>query len=124
MGFVVKPVEAIACLDELEREFLRVGVGRCKYLEDKSQLAAFLCLGIRAVSLLRRVVQLLAPDTLDSFDAVQRSFQETWQLQFEFRLVDSRSKAATWVAGQGGSWHADRKKLDGSMESLGRSCPN
>lgn len=103
---------AVACLNELEAEYLRVGAERCKCLEEKTQLSAFLFLGIRCVSLLKAMLGLLRPDSLDAYDSVRRAFLESWMLQFEFRLADTNPKAGKWFLGDAGTWAADKKKLD------------
>lgn len=123
MPFTVKQNRAVECLDELEREFLRVGADRCRCLEEPSQLTAFLRLGVRVVSLLRGMLPLLSPDTLDSFDTVRRAFLETWQLQFEFRLVSSEEKVRRWFEGRSESWSPDPKKIADFVEGLGRNPP-
>jgi len=105
------------CLDELECEYLKVGVEHCKGLEDHSQLSSFLMLGIRSVCLLRGMLRLADPQFLDSYDSVRRSFIESWQLQFEFKLRDSAAKAQKWLEGQQ-EWQADRRKLEGLIAKL------
>jgi hypothetical protein len=99
------------CLDELESEYLKAGIEKCKGLEDHSQLSAFLMLGIRSICLLRGMLRLAEPEFLDAFDSVRRSFIESWQLQFEFKIRDSKTKAQKWLEGQQ-EWQADRKKLE------------
>src|ERR1700681_3591996 len=86
------------CLDELEQEYLKVGIDHCKRLEDHNQLSAFLMVGIRSICLLRGMLRLSDPQFLDSYDSVRRSFIESWQLQFEFKLRDSTQKAQKWIA--------------------------
>jgi len=98
------------CLDELECEYLKVRVEHCKGLEDHSQLSSFLMLGIRSVCLLRGMLRLADPQ-------VRRSFIESWQLQFEFKLRDSATKAQKWLEGQQ-EWQADRRKLEGLIAKL------
>ena len=115
-NFPLDKERALSCLYELETEYLRVGTERCKSLEDRTQLSAFLLLGVRAVSLLRAMLRLLQPDTLDAYDAVRRTFIETWQLQFEFRLGDSASKVQKWFQGDAESWKSDKHKLERYME--------
>lgn len=111
------------CLDELEREFLRVGREKCNRLEDRSQLSAFFRLGVRAVSLLRGMGCLLELRTLDSFQSVHRAFFETWQLQFEFRLADSSDKVVGWFHGHNDSWTPNLKKVAAEIQRLGRGRP-
>ncbi len=105
------------CLDELEHEYLRLGIEHCKGLEDHSQLSAFLLVGIRSICLLRGMLRLADAQFLDSYDSVRRSFIESWQLQFEFKLRDSTAKAQKWLEGQP-VWQADRKKLEAVIEKL------
>lgn len=112
------------CLDELEREFLRVGAEKCKHLAEPSQLSAFFRVGLRAVSLLRGMYLLLSADALDSYDPVRRAFWESWQLQFEFRIVNSGTKAAKWFETKTKFWEADTKKLADFVESLQHGRPN
>jgi hypothetical protein len=105
------------CLDELEQEYLRVGIDHCKGFEDHSQLSAFLMVGIRSICLLRGMLRLCNPQFLDSYDSVRRSFIESWQLQFEFRLQDSTAKAQKWLEQQP-EWQANRKKLETVIKKL------
>jgi hypothetical protein len=105
------------CLDELEHEYLKVGIDHCKGLEDHSQLSAFLMVGIRSICLLRGMLHLCDPQFLDSYDSVRRSFIESWQLQFEFKLRDSTAKAQKWLERQP-EWQADRKKLETVIKKL------
>lgn len=105
------------CLDELEQEYLKFGIDHCKGLEDHSQLSAFLMLGIRSICLLRGMLRLCDPQFRDSYDSVRRSFIESWQLQFEFKLRDSNAKAQKWLERQP-EWQADRKKLEGVIKKL------
>lgn len=106
-----------ACLDELEYEYLGIGVEHCRGFEDHSQLSAFLMLGIRSVCLLRGMMRLADPQFLDSYDSVRRSFIECWQLQFEFKLRDATAKAQKWLERQP-EWQADRKKLETVIAKL------
>lgn len=105
------------CLDELEYEYLKVGVEHCKGLEDHSHLSSFLMLGIRSICLLRGMLRLADPQFLDAYDSVRRSFIESWQLQFEFKLRDSVAKTQKWLEGQQ-EWQADRRKLEGLIAKL------
>jgi hypothetical protein len=105
------------CLSELENEYLRIGTEHCDFLEQRTQLSAFLQLGIRAVSLLRGMLRILEPDFLDSYDPIRRAFIETWQLEYQFRLRDGTSNAQKWLQGDGGSWRPDFQMLE---ESNGR----
>jgi hypothetical protein len=105
------------CLDELKQEYLMVGIDNCKGFEDHSQLSAFLLLGIRSTCLLRGMLHLADPQFLDAYDCVRRSFIESWQLQFEFKLRDATAKAQKWLEGQP-EWQADRKKLEAAIAKL------
>jgi len=115
-NFTLDKEKARCCLYELETEYLRVGGEKCKNLEERTQLSAFLLLGIRSVSLLRAMLHLLRPDTLDAYDAVRRAFLECWQLQFDFRLPDSASKVQKWFQGNADTWKSDKRKLELYME--------
>jgi len=104
-------------LDELEHGYLRVGIEYCKGLDDHSQLSAYLMLGIRSICLLRGMLHLSEPQFLDSYDSVRRSFIESWQLQFDFKMRDSKAKAQKWLERQP-EWQADRKKLEAVIVKL------
>jgi hypothetical protein len=106
------------CLDELETEYLRIGIESCKGLEDHSQLSAFLMLGIRSVCLLRGMLRLGDPQFLDTYDSARRSFIESWQLQFEFKLRDSATKAQKWLEGVPDSWKPEIGKLEALVKKL------
>ncbi len=106
------------CLDELEYEYLKIGVENCEGLEDHSQLSAFLMVGIRSISLLRGMLQLAHPEFLDAYDSVRRSFVESWQLQFELKLRDSATKAQKWLEAQPDTWKVDRATLEASIAKL------
>ena len=112
MSLSLRAEQAMACIDELEREFLRVGANECNCLQDTSQLSAFLRLAVRADSLLRGMLLLLSDGTLDSYDAVRRAYYETWCLQFEFRLKSSSGKVARWFQGQADAWKPDPQRLE------------
>src|ERR1700676_3676656 len=105
------------CLDALEQEYLKVGIDHCNKLEDHSQLSAFLMVGIRSICLLRGMLRLSDPQFLNSYDSVRRSFIESWQLQFEFKLRDSTARAQKWLERQP-EWQADRKKLEAVIKKL------
>ena len=105
------------CLDELEYQYLGIGIEHCKGFEDHSQLSAFLLLGVRSICLLRGMLRLADRQFLDSYDCVRRSFIESWQLQFEFKLRDSTAKAQKWLERQP-EWQADRKKLESVIAKL------
>jgi hypothetical protein len=106
------------CLDELESEYLKIGIEQCKGLEDHSQLSAFLILGIRSICLLRGMLRLADPQFLDAYDTVRRSFIECWQLQFEVNLRESATKAQKWLEGVNDAWKVDRAKLEALIAKL------
>jgi hypothetical protein len=106
------------CLDELEHEYLKVGVEHCKELDDHSHLSAFLMVGIRSICLLRGMLRLADPQFLDAYDSVRRSFIESWQLQFELKFRDSATKAQKWLEGQPDTWKVDRAKLEALIAKL------
>ena len=106
------------CLDELEHEYLKIGVENCKGLEDHSQLSAFLMVGIRSISLLRGMLRLANPGFLDAYDSVRRSFIESWQLQFELKLRHSATKAQKWLESQPDAWKVDRDPLEALIVQL------
>lgn len=107
-----------ACLEELEHQYLRIGVERCKGLEDHSQLSAFLMVGIRSISLLRGMLYLLQSEFLDTYDCVRRSFIESWQLQLELKLRESATKAQKWLESQPDTWKVNRGPLEALIERL------
>jgi hypothetical protein len=109
--------EVAPCLDELESEYLNAGIDHCQGLDDHSHLSAYLMLGIRSICLLRSMFRLADPQFLDAYDSVRRSFVESWQLQFEFKLRDSTAKTQKWLEGQP-EWQADRKKLEALIVKL------
>jgi hypothetical protein len=109
---------AVAILDELEAEYLRLGAALCNHLRDDSQLSAFLLLGLRATSLLKSVLLLIQPTgALAGCDAVERAFLESSQLQLEFRFLDSKTKVAEWFAGNRDSWKSDKGKLNSFFQA-------
>ena len=84
-------------LDELEREYLRIGAESCNYLKTADQLSAFLLCGIGSLSLLRTMLSLLEPNFLDAHSSLHRAFLEAWYLQFEFRFSATEpSRIAKW----------------------------
>ena len=111
------------CLNETEAELLRIGSAKCNKLRDDTQLSAVTFLLLRATSLLRSMLDLVATDQLDSYDAVRRAYLETWLLAFEFRLEDSGPEAAKWHAMRGSSWSADIRKLETFTKSQGIKAP-
>jgi hypothetical protein len=63
------------------------------------------------------MLRLADPQFPDSYDSVRRSFIESWQLQFEFKLRDSAAKVQKWLEGQQ-EWQADRRKLEALVAKL------
>lgn len=110
--------DAGLCLDELESEYLSVGIEHCRGLEDQSHVSAFLILGIRSICLLRGMLRLADPQFLDAYDTVRRSFIESWQLQFEFKIRGSGNKVQKWLVGLPDTWNADRTRLERLVEKL------
>ncbi len=74
--------------------------------------------GIRSICLLRSMLRLAEPEFLDAYDSVRRSFIESWQLQFEFKLRDSATKAQKWLEGKPDAWKVDREKLEALITKL------
>ncbi len=110
--------KALAILNELEAEYLRLGTALCNKLTDESQLSAFLLLGLRCTSLLKSVLHLIQPTTaLAGCDAVERAFLEASHLQLEFRFLDSKTKVAEWFASKGDSWKSDKGKLNSFFQA-------
>jgi hypothetical protein len=44
---------------------------------------------------------------LDAFDAVRRTFFESWHLAFQFRLENTRGEIGRWFALEPDSWSAE-----------------
>jgi hypothetical protein len=110
--------KALAILDELEAEYLRLGTTLCNKLTDESQLSAFLLLGLRSTSLLKSVLLLIQPTTaLAGCDAVERAFLEASHLQLEFRFLDSKKKVDEWFASKSDSWKSDKGKLNSFFQA-------
>jgi len=110
---------AFRCLDEVEAELLNIGSAKCNLLHDETQLSAVIFLLLRATSLFRSMLDLLAREQLDSYDAVRRAYLETWLLAYEFRLEESGRKAAKWHAKRDDSWSPDISKLEAYSKSQG-----
>ncbi len=111
------------CCQEAEKELLRIGAERCKFLTATTQLSAVVLLLLRSISLFRSMIHLLNLEKLDAFDSVRRSFLETWLLAFELRIKDSTTKAAKWHTGQGDSWSADIAKVEAYARSREAKAP-
>jgi hypothetical protein len=88
--------QIVTCLDELERELVRVGGEHCQHLQQQSQLTAVILLLLRSSSLLRSAAQLHRSNDLDAFDAVRRAFFEPWHLAFQFRIENQDRKVERW----------------------------
>jgi hypothetical protein len=114
----------LRCLDEIDGQLLEIGKTKCKSLNDDTQLSAVVTLLFRASSLLRSLLGLLKRGELDSYDVVRRAFYEAWLLAFEFRLLDSRGKAAKWHKGVDPSWSPDISKLQSYSKSQGIDFPS
>ena len=106
-------------LNELEVECLRLGAEQHRYLEDGSQISAFLLLAVRCLSLLRAMLRLLEPDFLDAYDTVRRSFLEAWLLQFEFRLQARSEQATRWLSGDKDAWKPNFKVVEAFFSAVG-----
>ncbi len=115
--------QIIGCLDELDRELLRVGADRCNLLQQQSQLTAVVLLLLRSSSLLRSVVRLYRSGDLDAFDAVRRAFFESWQLTFQFRMENARGEIGRWFAARPDSWSADLQRLEEFARTRGLQVP-
>ena len=110
----------IGYLDESQRELVRIGIVKCARLRDQSQLGAVVLLLIRASSLFRSVLMMLAREQpFDALDAVRRAYLETWLLALEFRLEDSQAKATHWHRGKEKSWSANIQRLMKYSQSQG-----
>lgn len=116
--------EIFDCLEEVERELLRVGGERCDFLQRKNQLSAVILLLLRSASLFRTMTKLLRSEELDAFDAVRRAFLESWHLAFQFRLSDARGQVGRWLAGTPQSWSADIGRLETYARQRGQDAPN
>lgn len=111
-------------LEELEHEYLRVGVERCEYLRKQTQLAGFLLCGIRSLSLLRGMLKLLEPDFLDSHAVLHRAYLECWYMQFEFRRKGaSAEQVANWFRSGSKLYKVDHRKLHAFLVQLGGKVP-
>jgi hypothetical protein len=115
--------QILGCLDELDRELFRVGADQCNFLRQQNQLTAVVLLLLRSSSLLRSVLRLYRSEDLDAFDAVRRSFFESWHLAFQFRLENVRGEIGRWFAGESDSWSADLGRLEEYARSRGLRAP-
>lgn len=115
---------AASCLAELELMYLHVGATHCHQLQDKSQLASFLLLGLRSQSLLRGMLAVLAEATLDAYDPVRRAFFEAWLLQFDFRFKNSKADTVKWFMGEKHSWKAHRRRVEHFFRGRSQPSPN
>jgi len=112
MQFTFEDAEVKNCLDELGKEYLRVGAEKCQNLKDGSHLSAFLLLGVRSISLCYGLPLLWNGFCLDSYDVARRGFLEACYLMYEFRLKDSFGKTQRWLKGKGGTWKANIKRWE------------
>src|SRR2546428_10039767 len=111
-GFFVRKRRFLRCLSELEREFLTIGETHCSFLESKTQVTAFILLDVRAISLLRGLLILLNPFSLDAYDVLRRAFLETWYLQFALRFLSNQSQAQKWLHEDASSWQPKYSELN------------
>jgi hypothetical protein len=116
--------QIFGCLDELERELLRVGAERCDEFQQQNQLMAVVLLLLRSSSLLQSVVRLYGSECLDAFDAVRRAFFESWQLAFQFRMGNERGEVGRWFAQAADSWSADLQRLEEYARARGHQTPD
>lgn len=115
---MVNREKALAILNELEAEYLRLGATLCNNLTDETQLSAFLLLGLRSTSLLKSVLPLIQPTTaMAGCDAVKRAFLESSHLQLEFRFLGSKKKVEEWFAKKSDSWKSDKGKLNSFFQA-------
>lgn len=112
------------CLLETEQELIRVGRERHEFLQQQSQDAALILLLLRCCSLFRAMLSSLQRQELDAFDAVRRSYLETWHLAFQFRIPDLRGQAGRWLARQPNSWSADIAALEQYARDRGLNAPD
>ena len=119
------PYNRIAeCLDEAERELLRVGREHCAFLRQPTQLSAVILLLLRSASLFRSMIELSRSEMLDAFDSVRRAFLESWSLAFQFRMEDPKGEVGRWLAQRPDSWNADIRRLDDYARGRGHHAPN
>ena len=112
------------CLDETERELLRVGRQRHEFLREESQLSAVILLLLRCISLFRAMLELFQTHRLDAFDAVRRAYLESWFLAFHLRLREQNGDAGRWLARRAGSWTADIGRLEDYARTRGHHAPD
>ncbi len=109
------------CLDETERELMRIGQQDCGYFHHDTQLKAVVLLLLRCASLIRSMLVLLPTLNFDGFDSVVRSFEESWWLAYEFRLKTSSEKVNRWLAGESNACFANLGMLE--KHAMGRGHP-
>jgi len=112
------------CLDETERELLRVGRQRHEFLHEESQMSAVILLLLRSVSLFRAMLDLFQTRRLDAFDAVRRAYLESWFLAFQLRIQAQNGDAGRWLARRAGSWGADIQRLEDYARDRGLNAPD
>jgi hypothetical protein len=111
---------ALAILNELETEYLRLGSTLCRHLNEETPISAFLLLGLQCTSLLKSLLPLLQPSAeLSGCGTVERAFLEACQLQTEFRFLDAQTqtKIANWFKSKAETWKSDKGKLNAFMDS-------
>lgn len=112
------------CIQEINRELLRIGRDRCNHLRDETQLSAVILLLLRTTSLFRSMVRLLQAEELDAFDAVRRAFFEAWNLAFQFRLTAFCEDVTRWQAQENQAWSARLGDLERYARERGHRTPN
>jgi hypothetical protein len=113
--------DAPKALDELTSELFRRAIETMK-VDEKSQITACLQLGLRAASIVHGMAQLLDLQTLDSYEALNRSAIEAKYLLMHFRFDDkgTRQKIGYWFAGaKDSSWKADATKVEEFLKKQG-----
>ncbi len=114
----------LRCIEEVDRELVRIAAERCDFLRQETQLSGVLLLLLRSTLLFRSMVELLRSRHLDAFNAVHRAFLESWLLAFQFRLKDSADEVGRWLARRPGSWSPRVRQLEEYARSRGHGAPN
>jgi hypothetical protein len=105
---------------ELERDLvISADAPDCRRFNEESQLTAVLFLLFRCTSLLHALIDIIQSKHLDSFHAVLRAFEETWNLAHELRLKDQSGKAAKWLISYGDSYLGSIGVLDAFSKTRG-----
>ena len=110
-------------LRESEAELLKIGIAKCNGFHDQTQLSAVIFLLLRATSLFRSGLSILANGPLDAYDAVRRAYLETWLLAYEFRLEGSQPKTARWHNRIPKSWSPDFQLIEAYTKAQGITEP-